>query len=351
MQRRSSFPCSFSVFGRQCHGRFSFFAALPCFVVCLCLFSCVCSPLSWAGALGRPSSARASTSLASPGLSSFVSRLGARLSLLSDTRHSGSLECKVAASLAAPRRPCEQSLLCLLRSPEDQTTETRHANKQQSGSFRPLGTLFPALRLAGFIASSGSEAVTEMSLGGAWKVEVNLQLAVSELANQVFGHPGDGVTQSRGGFFGRWLSTGQKGQRENWQRHPLFRALLEMAARKDLALTLNANREGFLAIGGGADPLANQCHPFPPAVWQLKRQPFAALSVEIEVPFPANDPEFILVFVAPVEPGRFLPSSVRVNEGRLFVAVSPFLPWQKIEIGNFSMRPKTLKTIVDPALL
>ncbi|KFH17665.1 putative transmembrane protein [Toxoplasma gondii MAS] len=351
MQRLSSFPCLFSVSGRLCRGWFSFFAALPCFVVCLCLFSCVCSPLSLAVAVGRPSSARASTSLASPGMSSPVSRLGARLSLLSQTRLSRSRECKVAASTAALRRSCEQSLLRLLRSPEDQTTETRQANKKQSGSLRPPGTLFPALRLAGFIASSSSEAVTEMSLGGEWNVEVNLQLAVSELASQVYGHPGDGGTQGGAGFFRRWLSIGQKGQRKDWQRHPFFRALLEMAARKDLALTLNVNREGFLAIGRGADPLANQRHPFPPAVWQLKRQPFAALSVEIEVPFPADDPEFILVFVAPVEPGRFLPSSVRVNEGRVFVAVSPFLPWQKIEIGNFSMRPKTLKTIVDPALL
>ncbi|CBZ55329.1 conserved hypothetical protein [Neospora caninum Liverpool] len=192
-----------------------------------------------------------------------------------------------------------------------------------------------------------------MSLGGAWEVKADLRLAVSELADQLSGQP-RGAEGAQGGssLFSRWLSTGQKAKRDrNWRRHPLFRALDELASDTALSLTLNVNREGHLAAGRGSAGQIFKSNPFPPAVWQLKRQPFSALSVEIEVPFPPNDPEFILVFVAPVEPGHFLPSSVRVNRGRLFVAVSPFLPWQKIEIGTFSMHPKTLKAIVDPALL
>lgn len=90
---------------------------------------------------------------------------------------------------------------------------------------------------------------------------------------------------------------------------------------------------------------------FPPAVWQLKRRPFSSLYIELEMAFLPENPQFMLVFEAPVLPGDHFSESVRVQEGTVSLATAPFLPWQKSKIGRFTLTPKTLQTIIDPLLL
>ncbi|PFH34376.1 hypothetical protein BESB_075280 [Besnoitia besnoiti] len=226
----------------------------------------------------------------------------------------------------------------------------------------------PRFLAPSFIASSDSP-VTEDSLVGEWELEATLneavpQLAAKLLASQGGDSEGDGrASQSWFSGLFSWGTAAEKTRRRRTREEEeegarLLQALEALAAsgrgrtpaalpRPPLRLTLKANREGLLhaASAPGGDGF------FPAAVWQLKRRPFSALHVEIEVPFPPSDPRFILVFVAPAQPSSFFPASVRIGEGRLFVAVAPFLPWSTMELGVFSIRPKTLKAIVDPSLL
>ena len=82
-------------------------------------------------------------------------------------------------------------------------------------------------------------------------------------------------------------------------------------------------------------------------IWQVRRRPFLPTVLEVELGFPADVPEVILVLQAPLKSGTWLMQVPQVGPGVASLSFSPFFPWKSYQLLVADIKPRGRSPTVD----
>lgn len=82
-------------------------------------------------------------------------------------------------------------------------------------------------------------------------------------------------------------------------------------------------------------------------IWQIRGRPFLPPLLEIELGFPPEIPEIILVLSVPLASGPWVSQVPLAGHGKAGLSFSPFFPWKARQAGQVEIQPKTRKAAVD----
>lgn len=85
-------------------------------------------------------------------------------------------------------------------------------------------------------------------------------------------------------------------------------------------------------------------------IWQVRARPFLPTVLEVELGFPSEVPEVILVLRAPLKAGFWLRQVPQLVSGDASLSFSPFFPWNTQRLGIVAISPRRKNPTVDTML-
>ncbi|CDJ51845.1 hypothetical protein, conserved [Eimeria brunetti] len=182
--------------------------------------------------------------------------------------------------------------------------------------------------------TSSAPEFTEASLAGEWDIHGKLQDSTDERGDSC-------VSAADAAVEALSRAVGPK------EAATLSRVLEALQSGKPLSLSLAANRVATLSTPykfslGNSFSVAG--------IWQLRRRPFLPTVLEVELAFPEDAPEVILILQAPVKSGTWLKQVPQLGRGEASLSFSPFFPWKSHRLRAVEIKPHGKNPSVDTLL-
>ena len=132
-----------------------------------------------------------------------------------------------------------------------------------------------------------------------------------------------------------WIFDRRWDERVEWKKHG--RWLRNGPVKVELTKDRFAK---FVGTSGGSEG---------EGVWQYKRR-ISSGPVEVEVEDDPNAPNKMLLYVTEARTGLFNPHAVRFDEGKIYLILPPFLPWNKRQVGTFTVKAKSQIPLLDKSM-